>query len=196
MAPAGTGAGLKTGITFIRPADKGGHPVGSGLIVDPRGYILTTAQTVGTATRVRVKLFSAGPGLVHADVTAMDGKTELVLLKIVEAGVYPAAGLGNSDTVEIGDIVFAVGTPYGFSRSVSMGIVSTNRRGLVIEGRNYPDLIQTDAAINRGDDGGALVNIRGEVIGINMAYFIPGNRFTGIGFALPVNDAANILAGM
>ena len=91
------------------------------------------------------------------------------------------------------DIVFAMGSPFGFSKTVTMGIVSTNRRQLSINGVRYPDLIQTDAVINDGDDGGALINIKGEVIGINMAYFVPSNHFTGIGFALPINDAKPLL---
>jgi len=114
-------------------------------------------------------------------------------LKILANDVFPAIILGNSDLVEIGDIVFAVGSPFGFSRTVTMGIVSSNRRDLSIDGTKYPDLIQTDAAINEGNDGGPLVNIRGEVIGVNMAYYRPNSRFSGIGFAVPINDVRNFV---
>jgi S1-C subfamily serine protease len=182
-----------TGLALVQPHDTGNTVTGSGVIIDPAGYILTTFQTVGKAEEVHVKLFSALQKQYIAEVIAVDTTTDLVLLKIETPGVYPSAKLGNSDAIEVGDIVFAIGTPYGFSRSVSMGIISTNRRKIAIEGRWYPDLIQTDAAINQGDDGGALINIRGEVIGINMAYFIPGNHFTGIGFALPINDVSTLL---
>jgi len=185
--------GNPSGLTFVQPNNTGNTTTGSGVIIDPAGYILTTFQTIGKAEEVKVKLFSAFQNQLTAEVVAIDAKTDLALLKIDAPGVYPAIGIGNSDAVEIGDIVFAIGTPYGFSRSVSMGIVSTSRRKISIDGRFYPDLIQTDASINRGDDGGALINIRGELIGINMAYFIPDNHFTGIGFALPINDAAMLL---
>lgn len=185
-----------SGLTFVRPNRTGPNVTGSGVIIDPAGYILTTFQTVGKAEKVKVKLYGVLQSEYMAEVVAVDSKTDLALLKIETPGVYPAAMIGNSDSIEIGDIVFAIGAPYGFSRSVSMGIVSANRRKISIKDRWYPDLIQTDAAINRGDDGGALINIRGEVIGVNMAYFIPGNHFTGIGFALPINDAANLLGRM
>ena len=182
--------GTTSGLAFVQPNNTGNTTTGSGVIIDPAGYILTTFQTIGKAEEVKVKLFSALENQFTAEVVAVDTKTDLALLKIDAPGVYPAVVIGDSDAVEIGDIVFAIGTPYGFSRSVSMGIVSTNRRKISIDGRWYPDLIQTDASINTGDDGGALINIRGELIGINMAYFIPDSHFTGIGFAVPINDAA------
>jgi serine protease Do len=95
--------------------------------------------------------------------------------------------------IEVGDLVLAIGSPFGFSRTVTMGIVSSNRRRLGIDGTRYPDMIQTDAAINEGNDGGPLVNIRGEVIGINMACYMPDNHYSGIGFAIPINDALEFI---
>jgi serine protease Do len=93
----------------------------------------------------------------------------------------------------VGDLVFAIGSPFGFSRTVTMGIVSSNRRQLSINGIRFPEMIQTDAAINEGNDGGPLVNIRGEVIGISMACFMPDNHFSGIGFAIPISDAIDFI---
>jgi S1-C subfamily serine protease len=186
--------GAQSGLTYIHPyAGSTESSIGSGVIVNSRGYILTTFQTVGKAREVEVTVFSAGRQKYLADVIATDPQTDLVLLKIRSFDSFPTAILGNSDSLEVGDIVFAVGSPFGFSKTVTMGIVSTNRRQLNINGVRYPDMIQTDAAINDGDDGGPLINIKGEVIGINMAYFVPGNHFTGIGFALPINDAKPLL---
>ena len=183
-----------SGLTYVDPHPGNSNLVGSGFIVDRRGYIITTFRTVGKATRVRVSLFSGNRKEYDADVIAVDPQTDLALLKILANDVFPAIILGNSDLVEIGDIVFAVGSPFGFSRTVTMGIVSSNRRNLNIDGTKYPDLIQTDAAINEGNDGGPLVNIRGEVIGVNMAYYRPNSRFSGIGFAVPINDVQEFLS--
>ncbi len=183
-----------SGLTYVNPHPGNSNLVGSGFIVDRRGYIITTFRTVGKATRVRVSLFSGNRKEYDADVIAVDPQTDLALLKILANDVFPAIILGNSDLVEIGDIVFAVGSPFGFSRTVTMGIVSSNRRNLNIDGTKYPDLIQTDAAINAGNDGGPLVNIRGEVIGVNMAYYRPNSRFSGIGFAVPINDVRNFVS--
>ena len=183
-----------SGLTYVAPHAGNSGLVGSGFIIDGRGYIITTFRTVGRATRVRVSLFSGNRKEYEADVIAVDPQTDLALLKILANDVFPAIILGNSDLVEIGDIVFAVGSPFGFSRTVTMGIVSSNRRNLSIDGTKYPDLIQTDAAINEGNDGGPLVNIRGEVIGVNMAYYRPNSRFSGIGFSVPINDVRNFVS--
>ena len=182
------------GLTYVAPHPGNSGLVGSGFIIDRRGYIITTFRTVGKATRVRVSLFSGNRKEYDAEVIAVDPQTDLALLKILANDVFPAIVLGNSDLVEIGDIVFAVGSPFGFSRTVTMGIVSSNRRNLNIDGTRYPALIQTDAAINEGNDGGPLVNIRGEVIGVNMAYYRPNSRFSGIGFAVPINDVRNFVS--
>lgn len=184
------------GLSYIRPYTSNVGPIGSGIIVDSRGYILTTFQTVGKAREVEVTLFSAGRQKYQAEVIATDPGTDLVLLKVRSFDSFPAAIMGNSDSLEVGDLVFAVGSPFGFSKTVTMGIISTHRRQLTIDGVRYPDMIQTDAAINDGDAGGPLINIKGEVVGINVAYFVPGNHFTGIGFALPVNNAMPLLTAI
>lgn len=182
-----------TGLDFIDSHAGNRGKVGSGIIIDPAGYVLTTFQAVGKEREVKVGLFSAGRRELDAVVAAVDPDTDLVLLRITEAGPFPSVALGDSDGVEIGDLVFALGSPYGFSRSVTMGIVSTHRKQMEIDGIRYPDLIQTDASLNPGENGGPLVNISGEVIGINAAYYAPGNHYTGIGFAVPVNSSGPIL---
>ncbi|MBF0228354.1 MAG: trypsin-like peptidase domain-containing protein [Desulfamplus sp.] len=188
QAPAYNG-----GLSYIPSFKSGSRSEGSGVIIDPRGYILTTFQTVGTDTVVNVKLFSGKEQSYQADVVALDKATDLVVLKLRAQGVFPAVVLGNSNLVEVGDIVFAIGSPFGFSQTVTMGIVSSHNRNLSINGVRYPDMIQTDAAINQGNDGGPLVNIKGEVIGINMATFMPDNQYAGIGFAIPINDIVNFI---
>ena len=181
-----------TGTAFIQPYTKNGKAQGSGVIISTQGHVLTTFQAVGQANEVTVQLFSRGKRKHIADVVSVDAATDLALLKIRATETFPAAMLGNSDFIETGDMVLAIGSPYGFSRSATMGIISSSRRQLHINGINYPDLIQTDAAINDGENGGPLVNIKGEIIGINMAYYIPGNHFSGIGFAIPINDARRV----
>lgn len=177
-----------TGLSYLDPYSDGDSTMGSGIIIDQRGYILTSFQTVGKQDRVNVVLFSSGKRIFPADVIAIDPNTDLAILKIRDHGVFPTAIIGNSDLLEVGDFVLAIGSPFGFSRTATMGIVSSNNRDVDINGIRYPDLIQTDAAINEGNDGGPLVNIRGEVVGINMASYMPDSQYAGIGFAIPIND--------
>lgn len=183
----------QAGLSYIQPYPGNGTPIGSGIIINSRGFMLTSLQTIGKAQEVTVRLLSGKRREYKADVITVDKPTDLAVLKIRSNEVFPAAMIGNSDFVETGDLVFAVGSPYGFSRTVTMGIVSSNRRRLTIDGAFYPQLIQTDAAINDGDSGGPLINVRGEVIGINIAYFVPGKHFSGIGFAVPINEARHFL---
>jgi len=191
--PIGNPIPAATGLTYLNPYSGTQGEVGSGFIVDRRGYVLTTFQTVGKANLVGITLFSGGRREYQADVIGVDPKTDLALLKIRAQEVFPSVILGNSDLLEVGDIVFSVGSPFGFSRTVTMGIVSSNRRSLRIAGTRYPDMIQTDASINEGNDGGPLVNVRGEVIGVNMACYLANDHYSGIGFAVPINDALQFL---
>ena len=187
--PLHTQAGVTSGLTHLNPYTGSSGPVGSGIIIDPAGYVLTTYQTVGQTNLVNITLFSGGRRRYQADVIGVDAKTDLALLKIRSRETFPTVVLGNSDLIEVGDLVLAVGSPFGFSRTVTMGIVSSNRRRMNIDGVKYPDMIQTDATVNEGNDGGPLVNIRGEVVGVNMAYYKSNNRYSGISFAIPINDA-------
>ncbi len=181
------------GLSYLNPYVKGNSIKGSGVIVDQRGYIITSYRTVGKDSTVRVKLYREGRSTFKADVVTVDPNTDLALLKIRKKGFYPTPVLGNSDLLEVGDFVFAIGSPYGFSSTVTMGIVSSNGRTTTIDGIKYPEMIQTDAPVNAGSDGGPLVNIKGEVVGINIACYMPDNHFTGIGFAIPVSNIQHLL---
>jgi serine protease Do len=164
--------------------------LGSGVIVSPDGYILTNNHVVDGATDVEVTLPDRRE--FKARVIGTDPKTDIAVVKI-DANNLPVITVGNSAKMRIGDAVLAIGNPYGIGQTVTMGIVSaTGRTGLGIE--DYEDFIQTDASINPGNSGGALVNDRGELIGINTAILAPGSGGNqGIGFAVPVNLARNVM---
>ena len=164
--------------------------LGSGVIISSDGYILTNNHVVDGATDVRVTMPDRRE--YKATVIGTDAKTDIALIKI-DASNLPAITIGNSAKLQIGDEVLAIGNPYGVGQTVTMGIVSaTGRTGLGIE--EYEDFIQTDASINPGNSGGALVNDRGELVGINTA-ILSGNSGgnQGIGFAVPVNLARQVM---
>ena len=164
--------------------------LGSGVIVSPDGYILTNNHVIDDATDVRVTL--ADRREFKGRVIGKDAKIDLAVIKI-DADNLPAITVGNSSKMEVGDYVLAIGNPYGVGQTVTMGIISaTGRAGLGIE--DYEDFIQTDAAINPGNSGGALVNDRGELVGINTAILAEGSGGNqGIGFAVPVNLARQVM---
>ncbi len=126
-------------------------------------------------------------------VVGRDQRTDLAVIKISVKEKLPVVALGDSEKVRVGEWVAAIGSPFGLQETITSGIVSAVRQSLPIEGREYADLIQTDAAINRGNSGGPLCNMKGEVIGINTAIFAPTGVFSGIGFAIPINNAKTIL---
>jgi serine protease Do len=159
--------------------------LGSGVIVDPEGIALTNAHVVERASEIEVL---TSDGKKHkAKVVGLDKKTDLAVLRIQGGGPYPAATLGNSDKMNVGDWVLAIGSPFGLEQTVTAGIISA--KGRVIGQGPFDDFIQTDAAINPGNSGGPLVNMSGEVIGINTAIIAQGQ---GIGFAIPINMAKKI----
>jgi serine protease Do len=164
--------------------------LGSGVVVSQDGYILTNNHVVDGATDVRVTL--ADRREFKAKVIGTDPKTDVAVLKIEASNLTPIT-VGDSSKLQIGDAVLAIGNPYGIGQTVTMGIVSaTGRAHLDIE--DYEDFIQTDASINPGNSGGALVNDRGELVGINTAILAPGSGGNqGIGFAVPVNLARNVM---
>lgn len=163
--------------------------LGSGVIVTKDGYILTNNHVVDEADEVKVSLDSGGE--YTAKVVGKDSKSDIALLKI-DADNLPVAVLGDSDAMETGDVVLAFGNPFGVGQTVTMGIISaTGRSNLGIE--EYENFIQTDAAINPGNSGGALTDAMGRVIGINTAIFSRSGGYQGIGFAIPVNMAENIM---
>jgi len=158
---------------------------GSGVIVDPSGVILTNNHVVAGGGKVMVRLRD-GREFKAVDIKT-DPKSDLAVLQIKGAGPLPAVRLGNSDKVNVGDWVLALGEPFGLEGTVTAGIVSAKGRGVGISERE--DYIQTDAAINPGNSGGPLVNLDGEVIGINTAISSNNGAFQGVGFAIPSNLA-------
>jgi serine protease Do len=166
--------------------------LGSGVIVDAKGYIVTNRHVVEKADRIRVKLMDDPPGTFHdAKVIGSDQETDLAVIKIESEKPLPVAKLGNSDSMEVGDWVLAVGSPFGLSSTVTAGIVSAKGRNIV-PNRQFQSFIQTDAAINPGNSGGPLVNMAGEVIGINTAILTDTNAYAGVGFAMPSNTVVNV----
>ncbi len=161
--------------------------VGSGIIVDPTGYILTNYHIITSANDIVVT--TANGNKYRALVKFSDLAGDLAILKINSPTPFPAATLGDSDMVQVGDIILTVGNPFGLSQTVTSGIISDSNRSVSIGGKQFSGLIQTDAAINRGSSGGPLVNIRGEIVGINTAIYSLTGEFTGIGFAIPINRA-------
>ena len=180
--------GLGTPRTMPRSQREEGQ--GSGVIVSANGYILTNNHVVDGANDVRVTL--ADKREFKARVVGTDPKTDIAVLKI-DADNLPTIVIGNSKDLQVGDYVLAIGNPFGLGGTVTMGIVSAKgRSGLGIEA--YEDFIQTDAPINPGNSGGALVNDRGELVGINTAILANGSAGNeGIGFAVPVSVAQNVM---
>jgi serine protease Do len=163
--------------------------VGSGFIVDKRGYILTNLHVVEDASRVLVRLQS-GEEFV-AKIIGADDQTDLAVLKIDTGRDLPFIKFGNSDNAQVGDWVLAIGSPFGLAQTVTAGIISQTRRETPYA-TSFQKFIQTDAAINRGNSGGPLVNMDGEVIGVNSQIATSTGDYNGIGFALPSNEAANV----
>ncbi|HET9410198.1 MAG TPA: Do family serine endopeptidase [Candidatus Sulfotelmatobacter sp.] len=172
--------------------------LGSGVVVDPKGFIVTNRHVVEKADRIRVRFQDDAPGIQHdAKVIGTDQETDLAVIKVEVDHALPSAKMGNSDSMQVGDWVLAVGSPFGLSETVTAGIVSAKGRDIV-PGRQFQTFIQTDAAINPGNSGGPLVNMNGEVIGINTAILSETNAYAGVGFALPsktVVDVYNQLTG-
>jgi serine protease Do len=166
--------------------------LGSGVIVDSKGYIVTNAHVVEKADRIRVKLMN-DPATVTYDATVIgvDKETDLAVIKIDAKKPLPAAKMGNSDGMSVGDWVLAVGSPFGLEETVTAGIVSARGRNIVPQ-RQFQSFIQTDAAINPGNSGGPLVNMNGEVIGINTAIYTSGGGYQGVGFAMPSNTVVQV----
>ena len=166
--------------------------LGSGVVVDPKGYIITNRHVVEKADRIRVRLEEDPPGVQHdAKVIGTDQETDLAVIKIDVDRALPTAKLGNSDGMQVGDWVLAIGSPFGQAGTVTAGIVSAKGRDIVPQ-RQFQTFIQTDAAINPGNSGGPLVNMNGEVIGINTAILSETNAYNGIGFALPSKTVAEV----
>jgi serine protease Do len=164
--------------------------LGSGVIVTSDGYILTNNHVVDGADEIKI-LLAKGKKEYDGKIVGRDPRSDIAVVKI-EASDLPAATLADSDKVEVGDVALAIGSPFGLSQTVTMGIVSAvGRGGMNIE--EYEDFIQTDAAINPGNSGGALIDAEGRVIGINTAILSSSGGSVGVGFAVPVNQARGIM---
>jgi serine protease Do len=162
--------------------------LGSGVIVDASGIVLTNAHVVDRASEIEAV---TADGKKHrAKVVGVDRRTDLAVLKLQGGGPYPAAALGDSDKLKVGDWVLAIGSPFGLQQTVTAGIISA--KGRSIGQGPFDDFLQTDAAINPGNSGGPLVNMSGEVVGINSAIASRTGQYAGVGFSIPSNMAKRI----
>ncbi len=173
-----------------RPRERKGESLGSGVVVDAeKGYILTNHHVIEHAVEISVNL-SDGHTL-RAELVGSDPETDIAVIR-VDNGKLTALPMADSDRLRVGDFAVAIGNPFGLGQTVTSGIISAlGRTGLGIEG--YEDFIQTDASINPGNSGGALVNLRGELIGINTAILSKSGGNVGIGFAIPINMARQVM---
>ncbi len=171
---------------FGEPPQRERHSLGSGVIVDSRGYILTNNHVIEQADEIEVRL--SDKRKFSATVVGKDPKTDLAVIKIDAAGALPVARLGDSDKIRTGEWAIAIGNPFGLDQTVTVGVISAvGRADMGIT--TYEDFIQTDASINPGNSGGPLLNLQGEVVGVNTAIVASGK---GIGFAIPINMAREI----
>ena len=171
----------------MKPHQEG---IGSGVIVSHNGYILTNNHVIAGAETITVTMTGRREPL-SAKLIGADPKSDLAVLKIEASTTLPVITLGDSDKAEVGDVVLAIGNPFGVGQTVTSGIISARGRGVGLT--DYEDYIQTDASINPGNSGGALVDASGKLIGINTAILSPSGGNLGIGFAVPVNMARGIM---
>jgi serine protease Do len=175
---------------MFRPRSRRSLSLGSGVIVSADGYLVTNNHVVGENMR-EITVALPGKGEVHGKLVGTDPATDIALIKINMTGL-PVVQWGDSDQLKVGEWVLAIGSPYQLNQTVTAGIVSaTGRRGLGFA--DYEDFIQTDAAINRGNSGGALINTRGELVGINTGIFSESGGYQGIGFAVPSKLARHVV---
>ena len=174
-----------------QPGPRRGAATGSGVIIDPNGYILTNNHVVEKADRIQVTL-PHNSTKYEAKLIGSDFDTDLAVIKIDAHKTLPAAKIGNSDAVQVGDWAVAIGSPFGLQATVTAGIISAKERDLGGIEHQFQKFLQTDAAINPGNSGGPLLNINGEVIGINTAIISGTGSYQGVGFALPINTAAKV----
>ena len=172
-----------------RPPPRQQRSLGSGFIISKDGYIVTNQHVIGDAEKITVRLSDEHE--LEAEVIGSDDKTDIALIKIDSKEPLPEISLGSSSDLQIGDWVMAIGNPFGLEQTVTAGIVSA--KGRVIGAGPYDDFIQTDASINPGNSGGPLLNLQGEVVGINSAIFSQGGGNIGIGFAIPIDMAKSII---
>ena len=162
--------------------------LGTGFIIDPKGLVITNEHVVKNADKIKVKMAGQDGKEYTATVKGRDPQTDLALLQIDAKETFPSLTLGDSDKIRVGDWVVAIGNPFGLGHTVTQGIISA--KGRIIGAGRYDNFLQTDAAINPGNSGGPLLNLEGEVVGINTAIVATGQ---GIGFAIPCNMVKNII---
>ena len=160
------------------------------MIVSTDGFILTNHHVVNGADQVRVEMTDGRS--FDAKVVGSDAPSDLAVIKVNATGLH-ALSFGNSDAVQVGDVVLAVGNPLGIGQTVTMGIVGAKGRSTGVGDGSYEDFLQTDAPINQGNSGGALVNLKGELVGINAQILSPSGGNIGIGFAIPANMANHVM---
>jgi len=164
--------------------------LGTGMLMDSKGFILTNNHVVAGATEISVLL--ANGNTYNAKLVGADPKTDLAVIKILSKDPLPYVTFGNSDKMEVGDWVIAIGHPRGLDQTVTQGIISAKHRRGITDPTSYQDFLQTDAAINPGNSGGPLLNLRGEVIGVNAAIVTNSGGFEGLSFAIPSNMALHV----
>src|SRR6184192_4624455 len=184
-------------ITAVVNSGRGsGQATGSGIVLDTNGNILTNSHVIAGAQQIQVT--SSDGRTVNATLVGSNSSADLAVIRVsVAASTLHPVTLGNSDSAQVGDTVYAIGSPFGLSGSLSQGIVSSLKQsGRTSNGSNLSGLIQTDAAINPGNSGGALVNTQGEVIGINSSIESPVDGNVGVGFAIPINQVKQVLSSL
>jgi serine protease Do len=169
--------------------DRTVNSMGSGFVVDATGLIVTNNHVVEGAENIEVHFQDST--ILKAELVGRDPKTDLAVIRVKPNAPLPVVTFGDSDILRIGEWVVAIGNPFGLGGSVSLGIVSARNRD--INAGPYDDFIQTDAAINKGNSGGPLFNLKGEVVGINTAIFSPTGGSVGIGFSVPANTAKGVV---
>src|ERR1700693_2859580 len=189
-------AQVSPGVVTITSVVGNGQAIGSGIVLDTKGDILTNAHVIAGARQMQVTL-STGQ-TVSASLVGSNSAADLAVIRIsVPASSLHPVTLGNSGGVQVGDTVYAIGSPFGLSGTLTEGIGShLNQGGAVSTGASQSGLIQTDAAINPGNSGGPLVNTAGQVIGINNSIESPVNGNVGVGFAIPINQVTQLLASL
>ena len=176
-------------------ADWKSHATGSGVLVDPRGLVVTNEHVLRGAESITVSVTGpdAGSRTLPGTVLAADEALDLALVRIEAPGTYPWLPLSVSSKTRVGHWVLAIGSPFDLEQTVTVGVISAKRQSLLIEGRRYEGLVQTDAAINLGNSGGPLVDLDGEVVGVNTAIFSPSGASAGVGFAIPAESVRKFL---
>ncbi len=173
---------------WMQPVPQRGQ--GTGFVLDSDGHIITNNHVVGNAQELEVTFL--GQKKVRARLVGRDPVSDLAVIKVDPFPGMAVAPLGNSETLQVGQRVIAIGNPFGFQHTVTAGFISALHRDLVIDNRTMTNMIQTDAAINPGNSGGPLINSRGEVVGINSAIYSQTGGFMGIGLAQPINRAKKV----